>query len=140
MSQLVLPVGVMGLTVNGKTPTPEPGSIVGAAAIRFKERHEDTHRVTFGSENTVQCHTQRHRGWNQCNWHAQMDFTCSLGHSRQPAKELSHWMYYKEKLSIAGKHPKHLASLLVERSPWSTLIGQTARVTAKAGKQARLQC
>lgn len=30
MSQLVLPVGVTGLTVNGNTPTPEP---VGAVAM-----------------------------------------------------------------------------------------------------------
>lgn len=70
VSQLVLPVGVTGLTVNGKTPTPEPGSIIRAAAVRFKERHENTHKVTFGSENTVQRHTQTHRGRNQCNWHA----------------------------------------------------------------------
>lgn len=68
VSQLVLPVGVTGLTVNGKTPTPEPGSIVGA--VRFKERHEDTHKVTFGSENTVRSHTQTHSGRNQCSWHA----------------------------------------------------------------------
>lgn len=71
VSQLVLPVGVMGLTVNGKTPTPAPGSIVRTAAVRFKKYHENTHKVTFGSENTVvQRHTQTHRGPNQCSWHA----------------------------------------------------------------------
>lgn len=70
VSQLVLPVGVTGLTVNGKTPTPEPGNIAGAAAIQFKEHHEDTHKVTFGSENTVEHHTQTHRGKSQCSWHA----------------------------------------------------------------------
>lgn len=70
VSQLVLPVGVMGLTVNGKTATPEPGSIVRITAVGFKERHEDTHKVTFGSENTVQRHTQAHRGRNQCSRHA----------------------------------------------------------------------
>lgn len=48
MSQLVLPVGVTGLTVNGKTPTPAPGSVIGTAAVQFKERREDTHKVTFG--------------------------------------------------------------------------------------------
>lgn len=46
VSQFVLPVGVTGLTVNGKTPTPEPGSIIGTAAIRFKERRENT-RLCF---------------------------------------------------------------------------------------------
>lgn len=70
VSQLVLPVGVMGLTVNGKTPTPEPGSIVRIAAIGFKERCENTHKVTFGSEYTIKRHTETHRGWNQCSWHA----------------------------------------------------------------------
>lgn len=29
VSQLVLPVGVRGLTVKGKEPNPEPGSIIG---------------------------------------------------------------------------------------------------------------
>lgn len=52
VSQLVLPVGVTGLMVNGKTPTPEPGSIVGTAGVRFK-RQENTHKVTFSSESTV---------------------------------------------------------------------------------------
>lgn len=42
MSQLVLPVGVMGLTVKGKTPTPEPGTIIGTTAVQFKERQENT--------------------------------------------------------------------------------------------------
>lgn len=42
VSQLVLPVGVMGLTVNGKTPTPEPGSIVRSAVIQFKWHQENT--------------------------------------------------------------------------------------------------
>lgn len=53
VSQLVLPVGVTGLMVNGKTPTPEPGSIIGTAAIRFK-RQENTHtRLRWVQENTV---------------------------------------------------------------------------------------
>lgn len=59
VSQLVLPVGVTGLTVNGKTPTPEPGSIAVKEVVRFRKRCEDTHKVMFGSDNTVQCHTQR---------------------------------------------------------------------------------
>lgn len=103
VSQLVLPVGVMGLTVNGKTPTPEPGSIVGT--VRFKERHEDTHKVMIGSENSVQSHTQTRRGWNQCSWHAHgLHLGFFLGHSRQPAKDLSHLIYYKEKLSAANEN------------------------------------
>ena len=59
MSQLVLPVGVTGLMVNGKTPTPEPGSIIRITAIQFKERRENTHKVTFVSENIVNV-TQKH--------------------------------------------------------------------------------
>lgn len=53
MSQLVLPVGVTGIMVNGKTPTPEPGSIIRTAAVRFKERQENTHKVTLDSEDTI---------------------------------------------------------------------------------------
>lgn len=59
VSQLVLPVGVTGLTVNGKTPTPEPGRIAVKEVVHFRKRREDTHKVTFDSDNTVQCHTQR---------------------------------------------------------------------------------
>lgn len=47
VSQLVLPVGVTGLMVNGKTPTPEPGCIVGITAVRFKKRQENIHKVMF---------------------------------------------------------------------------------------------
>ena len=62
MSQLVLPVELTGLTVNGKTPTPEPWGIIRAAAIRFKERHEDTHKV--GSKDIDQCYSESRRGQN----------------------------------------------------------------------------
>lgn len=60
MSQLVLPVGVMGLKVNGKTPNPEPGSIIRVTAVRFKGRQENT-RLCFVYTNTVSCDTQTQR-------------------------------------------------------------------------------
>lgn len=45
VSQFVLPVGVTGLTVNGNTPTPEPGG----APLRWRSAvlgkvGEDTHK------------------------------------------------------------------------------------------------
>lgn len=45
VSQLVLPVGVMGLTVKGKTPTPEPRSIIRGRSRPGSENIMKTHRV-----------------------------------------------------------------------------------------------
>lgn len=54
MSQLVLPVGVTGLMVNGNTPTPEPGGAVAMEVVSLGKVGEDTHtKVTFGTENTI---------------------------------------------------------------------------------------
>lgn len=83
MSQLVLPVGVTGLTVNGKTPTPEPGSIIRTAAVRFKERQENTHKVTFDAENTV-THKHTEEGISAAGMH--MDFTSFFGLLRAASK------------------------------------------------------
>lgn len=44
VSQLVLPVGVTGLTVNGNTPTPEPGGAVAMEVVSLGKVGEDTHR------------------------------------------------------------------------------------------------
>lgn len=58
VSQLVLPVGVMGLTVNGKTPSPEPGSIVRTAVVRFKWRQENTSYDLLKKKKAIAFHTQ----------------------------------------------------------------------------------
>lgn len=44
VSQLVLPVGVTGLTVNGNTPTPEPGGAVAMEVVSLGKVGEDTHK------------------------------------------------------------------------------------------------
>lgn len=93
VSQFVLPVGVTGLTVNGKTPTPEPGNIVGTAAVRFKERQENT-RLCFVQKAQFNV-THKHTADGIIAACMHMDVASFLGHSRQPAKERSHLMYYK---------------------------------------------
>lgn len=45
VSQLVLPVGVTGLTVKGKTPAPEPRSVVMGRSRPGSENVMKTHRV-----------------------------------------------------------------------------------------------
>lgn len=65
VSQLVLPVGVTGLTVNGKTPTPEPGSIVRITVVGFKQRRKNTHKVTFGSDDKLDITHKHIQEWNQ---------------------------------------------------------------------------
>lgn len=64
-----------------------------------------------------------------------------LGHSRQPAKDLSHLMFYKEQLSAANNltpcnmsHPHWLDAHLGAPPDWPN-----CRVAAKAEKRARLQ-
>lgn len=53
VSQLVLPVGVTGLTVNGNTPTPEPGRRRCIGGRQFGKKLVRTHiKVTFGLVNT----------------------------------------------------------------------------------------
>ena len=139
VSQLVLPVGVTGLTVNGKTPTPAPGSIVGIAAAGFKERHENTHKVTFGSENTVQRHTQTHRGWNQCSWHAHGFIFLFWSTPGSWPRNSVIWCTTKsgsggQTLTPAPSRILIVKTLTVERPDW-----QNCKVAAKAGKRARLQ-
>lgn len=105
VSQLVLPVGVTGLTVNGKTPTPEPGSIVRTAAVRFKERRENTHtrlRLFQKTQLTLRTNTQRMESVQRASTWISLLF---LGHSRQPARDLRHSMYYKEQLSGENSNP-----------------------------------
>lgn len=131
VSQLVLPVGVTGLTVNGKTPTPEPGSIVvgpGHPVQRTSWRH--TKLCLFHKTQFSDTHIRTKKSVQlACTWISLV----FLGHSRQPAKKLSHVIYYKSPAQPANSNTqKHLASL-VDCSPWNTLNGQ-------ADKQARLQC
>lgn len=88
VSQLVLPVGVTGLTVNGKTPTPEPGNTVRTARPgRLTGRQENTHKVTFGlvRANSSKSHTED--GISAVSMH--MDLDVSLGPSRQPDNQAS---------------------------------------------------
>lgn len=49
--------------------------------------------------------THKHTEYGISAGDMHMDFICFLCHSRQPAKELSHFMYYKEQLSRANSNP-----------------------------------
>lgn len=88
MSQLVLPVGVTGLTVNGKTPTPEPGGAVAMEAVRFGKGGEDTHKsyVWYGKHISTP-HADTCGRESVCSRHAYgfHSFLDVLRH--QPAKE-----------------------------------------------------
>lgn len=69
VSQLVLPVGVTGLTVKGKTPTPEPRSIIMGRSRPGSEGVMKTQRVmvVFGGGGVYRTQlsvTHKHRGWN----------------------------------------------------------------------------
>lgn len=103
----------------------------------FKERHEDTHKVMIGSENSVQSHTQTHRGWNQCSWHAHglhLFFFGSLqaaGQGTQPFDVLQREAQRGQRKKKKSNPLQHVTSSLAERSPWGTPIGQTARLLLK---------
>lgn len=67
VSQLVLPVGVTGLTVKGKTPTPEPRSIIMGRSRPGSESVMKTHRVrgfVLVFYRTQLSITHKYRGWN----------------------------------------------------------------------------
>lgn len=131
VSQLVLPVGVMGLTVNGKTPTPEPGSIVGT--VRFKERHEDTHKVMSGSENS-ESHTNTQRMESvqlACTWTSFGVFFGSLQAVSQGSQPFDVLQREAQRGQRTSKPLQHVTSSLAGRSPWGTPIGQTARLLLK---------
>lgn len=74
VSQLVLPVGVTGLTVNGKTPTPEPGDIVSRPVQRilwehtqgyiwFKKHSSASHKNTLERSSAVGKHVDFSHFW-----------------------------------------------------------------------------
>lgn len=91
VSQLVLPVGVTGLTVNGNTPTPEPGGAVAMEVVRFEEGGKHTHKsyVWYGKHiSTPHAETQRKESVYSQHAHGFHLFLVLLHH--QPAKEHSH--------------------------------------------------
>lgn len=98
VSQLVLPVGVTGLTVKGKTPTPEPRSIIMGRSRPGSESVMKTHRVRvfafaclFVLYNTVEHHTQIQRmELVQPTCTFDTSSVGEVGRFEQPAKKLSH--------------------------------------------------
>ena len=63
MSQLVLPVGVTGLTVNGKTPPPVPAD-ASSVGVRFNNCQENTHtrrRLVYNTRGISHQHTPEER-------------------------------------------------------------------------------
>lgn len=114
VSQLVLPVGVMGLKVNGKTPNPEPGSIIRITAVRFTERQENT-RLCFVYKNTVSCDTQtQKKELVQHCMHLSFTFYWGEVHSRQPAKERN--KIHDVLQSFAKQSLYHLISACVKQA------------------------
>lgn len=123
VSQLVLPVGVTGLTVKGKTPAPEPRSIIMGRSRPGSESVMKTHRVMvvvvfcfFYRTQFTASHTNTEDGISAAGMH--MNFTSfvgGVGRFGQPAKKLSHLIYYKEKLSTAGKLQHHETCILIGR-------------------------
>lgn len=80
VSQLVLPVGVTGLTVKGKTPAPEPRSIVMGRSRPGSENVMKTHRVmVFCFYETQFSITHKHNtdGISAAGMHT--NFTSSVG-------------------------------------------------------------
>lgn len=91
VSQLVLPVGVTGLTVNGNTPTPEPGGAVAMEVVRFGKGGEDTHKgyVWYGKHiSPPHADTRRRESVYRRHAYGFHLFLVVLRH--QPAKEQSH--------------------------------------------------
>lgn len=136
VSQLVLPVGVTGLMVKGKTPTPEPGSIVGTAAIVRRTHTEGYVRVR---KHSLMSHTNTQRMESvrvTCTW-ISLVFV-----SLQAASQGTQSFHVTTKSSSAGqtltREPSHILigkMLTVEHPNWPN-----SKVTAKAGKRVRLQC
>lgn len=89
MSQLVLPVGVTGLTVNGNTPTPEPGGAVAMEVVSLGKVGEDTHKgyVWYVKKHTFQHRMQTPARGNQYIAGMRTDSTCSWFLLHQPVSQ-----------------------------------------------------
>lgn len=145
VSQLVLPVGVTGLTVKGKTPTPEPRSIVVARSRPGSENVVKTHRfMVFCFNKTQFSITHKHRmelvqlactqislllwvGW----WWGE------VAPGSQP-RNSAIWCTIKR--SSAQPAPWNLHSHWWNAHLWTPWLAKEQRHTAKTGKQVRLQC
>lgn len=98
-------------------------------------------RLTFGSQSIVQCHTQTHRGRNQCSWHAH-GFHFFFGSHRAASQGTQPFDVLQRKAQQGRQtlNPETSRILIgrtltVEHPDWPN-----CKATAEAGKRARLQC